>query len=178
MTDYENITCSDFNGDTLYEEYHEKLVTGLKYKYFLAKLFSIFLMFGTGFAGVRTIVSYLFDEEFNEGFFQYLPIKLIVIAMTVLFVCGVFIAGYKLYRTVTNMTGPAERGEFVWYKGRLTDKERITRRHGTASYYLYIDGVKCVPLDFNSEDYKNAVLGNEFIVIRFAKSSMVFALKP
>lgn len=178
MTSNANAGSFELNGHTFREDYRDRLVKGLKQEYFIMKIFSIWIMLGTSIAGIRTITSYLFDENFNNGLFQYMPIKMLAMGMTSVFVLAVFFAGFKMYKLSVNLPKSAEQGNFEWRIGHLTDKERVVRRRGGSRYYLYIDGERCVTLGFDMTTFKSAILGDEFIVVRFPSATISYVLKP
>lgn len=173
-----NTGSLELNGYAFRKDYQDRLVKGLKQEYLIMKIFSIWVMLGTSIAGIRTITSYFFDEDFNNGLFQYMPIKMTAMGMTSVFVLAIFFAGFKMYRLSVRLTKSAEQGNFEWRIGHLTDKERVVRRRGGSRYYLYVDGERCVTLGFDMVTFKNAILGDEFIVVRFPNTSMSFVLKP
>lgn len=173
-----NTGSLELNGYVFRKDYQDRLVKGLKQEYLIMKIFSIWIMLGTSIAGIRTITSYFFDEDFNNGLFQYMPIKMTAMGMTSVFVLAIFFAGFKMYRLSVGLTKSAEQGNFEWRIGHLTDKERVVRRRGSSRYYLYVDGERCVTLGFDMTTFRSAILGDEFIVVRFPNTSMSFALKP
>ncbi len=166
------------NNGTLREDYKESLVRGVKKYYFVLKLFGAWLLIMSLFSAAGLIRSYIFDETFNDGLFQFLPIKLTALAISMLAVFGIAIGGGKLLATTLRIQKAAEQGDFSWKTGHLTNKERVVRGRATTSTYLYVDGEKCIPIELSYAEFEAAALGDEFIIIQLNKKSVTFALKP
>ena len=167
----------EINGESLREDYKERLLTGVKRYYLILKFFSIWLLTGLCLSSITIVRSYIFDESFNEGLFQFFPFKLFAMTLSLLFICGLIFGAYKMLAIPIKTQKAVEKGNFVWRTGQLSNKERVVRRSSTTSTFVYVDGEKCIPLGLSYEEFETAVLGDEFIVIRLIKPSVVFALK-
>lgn len=172
-----NINPLEMNGNSLREDYKERLLTGVKRYYLILKIFSIWLLTGLFLSSITIVRSYIFDESFNEGLFQFFPVKLFAMTLSLLFVSCLIFGVYKMLAIPIKVQKAVEQERFYWRTGQLSNKERIVRRSSTTSTFVYVDGEKCIPLGLSYEDFEKAVLGDEFIVIRLDKSSVIFALK-
>ena len=151
------------------------LADSIRDRYFILKLFGVFMMIGAGISSITLLKGYLFDESYNEGLFQYLPIKLTAMILSIATAVAIFIVGYKIAMIAINLQKAVETNQFIWRLGKLTNKEIVRRRHKGVTRYVYIDNIRCLPFNLTREAFNNAKINDEFIIVFVNKQT--FALK-
>lgn len=165
------------NGYSLREDYKSILVKGIKSRYILLKIFGGWIMICSGLSSITMIKSYLFDDEFSTGLFQYMPIKMVALIISMIFIILLLFGGYKLFKMASKIQKSAENDDFIWKMGRLTNKERVVRRNKGTSCIIYIDNERCTPIGLSHEEFEAATLGDEYILIHLNNVSVPFAIK-
>lgn len=164
------------NGSSLDENYRRIIIDGIKRRYFAFKFLGIWIMAMGGLSGLTMTKNYLFDESFKDGLFQFVPVRIFVLILSLAFIAVIIFGGYKMFFTAVKMQRAAETGDFTWTTGQLTNK-KVHRRGRRSVCVLCINDIECMPMGMFRVDFNNAELGDEYIVICFEKQSLNFAFK-
>ena len=168
---------SEINGSTLDDNYKAILLKSIKLRYLMLKIMGIWIMAGAGISGFNIINSYFNDENFRDGLFQNPTIRFIAMGFSALFVLLIMSSGFKLFNLAMKIQRAVENNQFIWWTGQLTNKERVVRRKGSSSSYLYIDGKRCTPINLTYEEFQAATLGDRYIAVKLPKQALLFAIK-
>lgn len=123
-------------------------------------------------APVRVIICIVFSLAFIYGGVSILslgesPEEQKIYALCALpFLLVPFFLVYAMFIRPVKVLKMAERDDYEYYIGVLTNKY-YTRSNNGHHHYLRIDDV--IKVSCTTEDYRNAVVGNSYIVLYFRK---------
>lgn len=146
-------------------EIRERVAEGVGRHFKILDIFGTWVFCLSFLGTIGFVYSFLTDKAYQEGLFEFLIFRIILLLFAMPFLLLLMFGTYKLMTMGKKAVRRVESGDFAWREGIITRSEVVGRRKNR-HLVMEVDGERCEPIG----DYRYGT-GEEVYVIYLGAES-------